>query len=118
MFVYKITNRINGKIYIGQHIPNNDRYYGSGPLIIEAIAKYGIINFDKEILEECSTKGDLNKAERKWIIELDSTDPKKGYNQRIGFGDIKCFGIYNNKESRDKARYIMSNQAKLLLKRK
>lgn len=118
MFVYKITNNLNGKIYIGQHIPNNKRYFGSGPLIKTAIEKYGKDNFTKEILEECSDKGELNTCERKWIIKLDSTNPDKGYNLRLGIGDLSCFGKYNYKFNRDRAKNIMANQAKVLLKRK
>lgn len=46
-YIYKITNELNGKIYIGQHKACHfeDRYWGSGKLIKYAIKKYGVENF-------------------------------------------------------------------------
>lgn len=57
-YIYKITNLINGKSYIGKKkhkesdTPLEESYMGSGRLIKEAIAKYGKDNFKKEIIEE------------------------------------------------------------------
>lgn len=65
MIIYKITNLINGKFYIGKQtrIRKNDKYLGSGTLIIKAVNKYGRKNFKKEILEVCNNNAELNNKE-------------------------------------------------------
>lgn len=78
MIVYKTTNLINGKFYIGKDSKNNPKYLGSGILLNKAINKYGVDNFVKEALEHCSTIEELNKREQYWIFELDAKN--KGYN--------------------------------------
>ena len=86
MFIYKTTNLINGKIYVGQHISNNKFYLGSGTILRNAIKKYGQVNFKREIIEICTTKELLDEREIFWISELNSTDRKIGYNIRTGGG--------------------------------
>lgn len=97
--IYKIINKINNKIYVGQSIDILDRFYqhkykathkeerGYPQPIHQAFRKYGIENFDFEVIEECDyTK--LDERERFWIKELDCITPK-GYNILEGGQKIK-----------------------------
>jgi group I intron endonuclease len=84
MIIYKTTNLINGKIYIGQDKNNNPNYYGSGDLIKNAIRKYGKKYFTKDILCVCETIDELNSKEKQYIEEYNSTNKNIGYN--ISFG--------------------------------
>lgn len=70
--VYKITNLVNGKIYIGKHETDNldDGYLGSGKLLKRAIEKYGEENFQREILFECSSKAEMDAREAELVNEL------------------------------------------------
>jgi hypothetical protein len=69
--LYKITNLINGKIYIGVHSTTDldDGYMGSGELIKSAIAKYGIENFQKEVLENFSSRSEMYLKEKEVVTE-------------------------------------------------
>ena len=70
MYIYKTTNIINGKVYVGKSEKDyNDNYYGSGILLKKAIKKYGINNFTIEVLEICHNIDDLNNREKFWILE-------------------------------------------------
>lgn len=52
-YIYKTTNLVNGKIYVGKRqMPHfDDSYYGSGTVFKAALKKYGKANFKREILE-------------------------------------------------------------------
>jgi hypothetical protein len=80
-FVYLTTNLINGKQYVGDHSTHNlnDNYLGSGKIIKDAIKKYGIQNFKKEILEQFNTKQEAFNSQEKYIIQYDTLVPN-GYN--------------------------------------
>lgn len=69
--VYKITNLVNGKYYIGKHHCRckNCVYMGSGKLIKAAINKHGIENFTKEILFVFETEDEMNKKEAELVTE-------------------------------------------------
>ena len=68
-YVYKTTNLINGKIYIGQHKSESfdENYYGSGRYLRNAVNKYGIDKFSVEIIDVAQDKSALNLLEKKWI---------------------------------------------------
>jgi group I intron endonuclease len=81
-YIYKTTNTINGKIYVGQHKAETfDKYYkGSGQLLARAFKKYGKTNFTCEILATAETKEELNALEVYWIDRLAARDTEIGYN--------------------------------------
>lgn len=78
-FIYKVTNNINGKIYIGKSKYNNPQYYGSGTKVTASIKKYGKASFSKVILEECNDTV-VSSREIYWIEYYQSTNNAIGYN--------------------------------------
>jgi len=95
--VYKITNLINGKIYIGQDSHDNPKYLGSGVLIKRAIKKYGKENFQKEIINQCNSKKEMDQLEIYWINYYNTFSPK-GYNIHVGGTGGDTFSNNPNKE--------------------
>ena len=86
--IYKITNLINGKMYIGQSIDIEKRweehkfYSGKENTAIQsAFKKYGISNFSFEVIEEC-LREELDAKEIYWIAKYDSFN--NGYNLTQG----------------------------------
>jgi hypothetical protein len=69
--IYKVTNKLDGKIYIGKHQTKNlnDGYMGSGKHLRHAIAKYGIENFEKEILFTFDNETEMNAKEAELVTE-------------------------------------------------
>lgn len=104
-YIYKITNLINKKIYIGQrkYDKSEKRYFGGGILIKKAIKKYGKENFKKEILVEYETQKEADLLEKYYITLFDARNPKIGYNISKGGkfgGNFK--GLHHTEESKIK----------------
>lgn len=83
--IYKITNVINGKIYVGKHVTNNlnDDYLGSGNCIKKAVRKYGKHNFVKQILFQFDNEQDMNAKEAE-IVNEDFVSRSDTYNLALG----------------------------------
>lgn len=101
-YIYRITNLINGKTYIGQHKYKklDDSYMGSGKLIKLAIKKHGIKNFKKEILySRIQYKETADDMER-FAIAKERAIGKAEYNLADGGGGT--VGVYHSEESKKK----------------
>lgn len=81
MVIYKITNLVNGKQYIGRDSRNNPNYLGSGTAIKNAILKHGRDKFKKEILEYCKNIDHLIDREEYWLNYYDAGNNPMFYNQ-------------------------------------
>ena len=120
--IYKITNILNNKIYIGkttqtlnarwldheaeakrwQNCQQTGRAFGYNSKLYSAIAKDGISNFKISILEETSDLETLNKREKFWIKTLKTRT--QGYNISAG-GDGGFFlGCHHAEEAKEKIR--------------
>lgn len=85
--VYKITNNLNNKIYIGAHYQKDNEdtysYMGSGIQITRAIKKYGKNNFTKDILFIYDNREDMYAKEVELVNE-DFYKNQNNYNMTIG----------------------------------
>lgn len=94
--IYKTTNLVNGKIYVGKHsTPNlNDGYIGSGKIIQKAISKYKKQNFKCEHLFCAFTEQDAYAIEEQFVNE-DFIESNDTYNVKLG-GKGASKGKYNH----------------------
>lgn len=106
-FIYKITNKINNKVYVGktiynvqkrwrQHIQESKKERSKNRPLYKAINKYGVENFIVEIIEECDVS-QLSEREIYWIQLYRSYvgwKPNQGYNATLG-GDGKFYCDYD-----------------------
>ena len=93
MIIYKITNLINNKIYIGKTINTlNHRWWQhlnhaknkKNSYLYKSMNKYGYTNFKIEEIEKCNSEKELNKRERYWIKFYNSINKNLGYNSTFG----------------------------------
>lgn len=95
MQIYKITNKINGKVYIGlttvgikkricSYKSNVKAKRTKGQWILSAMIKYGFENFQFDILEVVQNKNELRQREIYYIALFKSMDPDIGYNRDPG----------------------------------
>jgi superfamily II DNA or RNA helicase len=115
--IYKHTNKINGKVYIGQTCQApEDRWqngygYRSCPKMWAAIEKYGWHSFLHEIISDnIVTQEEANYLERYWIHQYNSID--EGYNILPG-GAHKCFDY--NQRVYNEAELYLHNDNKVLI---
>lgn len=127
--IYKITNQVNNKIYIGQSKRIKERWQehlrsgqpekysikerDSKVPIHLAMQKYGVENFKFEIIEECLEE-ELNDKERYWISYYNSNNKEKGYNLTIG--GQENFALKGEFHSQAKLTQRDVDQIKFLLK--
>lgn len=94
--IYKTTNLINGKIYIGCHTTSNldDKYLGSGTILKQSIKKYGTKNFKREWLALFDNPEDMFAMEAELVNE-DFIKLDNNYNIILG-GDGGFNHIHNH----------------------
>jgi group I intron endonuclease len=116
MVIYKTTNLVNGKQYIGKDTRNNPNYFGSGVLLKKAIKKYGKENFKKEIIEVCSSRQELIEREEYWLNYYDAGNNSIFYNRHnYSYGGIASFGekngFYGKKHSNETKQKISKSNS-------
>jgi group I intron endonuclease len=95
-YVYKITNLINKKIYIGmtknietRWLTHKTRSKTRKTLLYCAMNHYGLENFKIDVLETCATELEAKNAEIRLIASLGTQNSSTGYNMTAG-GDGVC----------------------------
>ena len=119
MFIYKITNLQNNKIYIGQtsksiefrfnlHIRNSKKEsYRIKQPVDMAIYKYGVDNFEIKLIDIAHDKKELSSKERFWISFYNSTDNIIGYKITDG-GEGGNTYQFKSKKDMDKIKKTIS----------
>ena len=94
LIIYKITNNINGKVYIGLTTCSLEYRWGrhltegrnekNEKHLYKSMRKYGLENFSIEQIDSTNNFRELGELERKYIKQYDSQNPNKGYNLTAG----------------------------------
>lgn len=113
--VYKTTNTVNGKIYIGAHSTYNlnDGYKGSGKHLKKAFKKYGKENFKTEIICRCTNEEVMFKIESFFVNKLIDNFGQKGHYNRAYGGKGAALGENNHfygKSHTDETRKLISEK--------
>jgi len=121
-YIYRTTNLINGKFYVGMHTTTdlNDGYLGSGKLLSLAVKKHGKENFVKEILFFCKSKEELILAEQQ-VVTDEIVMSGQSYNLALGGqgGDLGVISrmpkseAHKKKISESKSGVLVSENTRL-----
>lgn len=116
--VYRTTNKLNGMVYIGVHktLDPNDDYLGSGKILKRAIQKFGIENFQKDVLFIFDTPEEAYSKEKELVNE-NLILSKMSYNLRLG-GDGGFDYIIRNKLQGNRLGSITSEETKDKIRQK
>ena len=96
-YIYKTTNLINGKLYIGKKKGNFvNSYRGSGRYLRNALSKYGEDNFSVEVLEYCDSLEHQNVREKYWIKYFQDLGYEMYNISRGGDGGDTFYRLSNN----------------------
>lgn len=114
-FIYKITNTLNGRFYIGMHSTknSNDGYLGSGKRIKAEVNKYGKENFRKEIVERVPSRKILKEREAE-IVNAELLSNPLCLN--LVFGGEGGWETYNTNSDLQRDKAIRGHEKQRLLK--
>lgn len=110
--IYKTTNKINGKYYIGKHQTKdlNDGYMGSGKLLLQAIQKYGKENFVKVVLFIFDNEEEMNLKEKELVvISEQSYNLCDGGNGGFGYINKSNITKFKGKKHTDESKKLMGH---------
>ena len=118
-YIYKTTNTVNNKIYVGQRKSDvflNEKYLGSGKVLLQAVEKYGKECFTVELIDTAETLEELGEKERYWIKTLQSQNPDIGYNISPGGVHVPIEGKQNGffgKHHSEETKQLLRDKAAL-----